>query len=504
MSAIRWIYTAAIPLLLAGCAANPNKEASDSKALKIEAREIINQREQQIAEHARLGPVVADAMTHSQQQQRRTFIGKEEQQNYLEVKTSDSFPISLQFDKVEVHQAFALFAEIIERNILVGDEVSGEISARIHNVPWDKALDALLNMKDLAKHVDHEANIIRIHEKSVLIGQEEYDRKRAEALQRSQEMAHSLQPLHTEIFQLHYADPVKIKAELEAVLKATGAGKRTTITIDDRTRSLIVQSTLSNVDLVEKLITKMDLRTEQVLIEAYIVEVKDSFRDEFGARLGTAYSTNNLTVKGLNGTTSGTSPTTLTGIGGANSNDIFSQLVTGAGIGLIHRSSVFDLKLELSAMEDDGITNIISNPRVFTLNNSVATIEQGDQIPYKSSTADGVPTTEFKDAKVSLDVTPSVVGDGNLLLELEVHKDSVEAQNAGSEPPITQRIIKTKLLVPDRSTVVIGGIYTQTNTEATSKVPLLGDLPGIGGLFKKETDNEERKELLIFISPYII
>ncbi len=517
MSAIRWIYTAAIPLLLAGCAANPNKEASDSKALKIEAREIINQREQQIAEHARLGPVVADAMTHSQQQQRRTFIGKEEQQNYLEVKTSDSFPISLQFDKVEVHQAFALFAEIIERNILVGDEVSGEISARIHNVPWDKALDALLNMKDLAKHVDHEANIIRIHKRNILVGQESFNRQRAEALKQAQQLKETLEPLHTEIFQLHYAEPEQVKEGVESVLATLTGGGRTTITVDQRTRSLIVQSSQQNLDLVERLVARMDQRTEQVLIEAYIVEVKDSFREEFGARLGMAYrkmsagyrdfemsGTNAPTVVSSHGggESAGEYETTLASAG---ANDIFNHLISGgSAIGLLNRTGVFDLKLELSALEADGITNIISNPRVFTLDNTVATIEQGDQIPYKSSTADGVPTTEFKDAKVSLQVTPSIVGDGNLLLDLEVHKDSVEAQNVGSEPPITQRIIKTQLLVSDRSTVVIGGIYTQTTTEATQKVPFLGDLPGIGALFRKETDNDERKELMIFISPYIV
>ncbi len=500
MNIVFWFWPLVL-LLLTGCS-TLTEEKESNQTFGVEAEKVIHQSEQRVERNAALGPVIPDRLKFSELQNRRTFINKEEQQNYLKIREEDVFPVSLHLQGVEIHKGFQMFSRIIGRNILVGDEVGGEITASIHDVPWDKALDAILNMKDLAKHVDHDANIIRIHQRSVLTAQEEYAHKRTESLKRALELEQSLEPQLTEIFQLHYAEPEKIKAEIESVLRATAGGKNTTITTDDRTRMLIVQSTKSNIDLVEKLIIQMDQRTEQVLIEAYIIEVKDSFKEEFGARLGTAYNMRGTTISGLN--TATTDATTMTGIGGADSNDIFSQLVSGAGIGILHRSSVLDLKLELSAMEEDGITNIISNPRVFTLNNSVATIEQGDQIPYKSSTADGVPTTEFKDAKVSLDVTPHVVRDGNLLLDIEVHKDSVEAQNAGDEPPITQRIIKTKLLVPDRSTVVIGGIYTQSNTEATAKVPLLGDLPGIGKLFRKETDNEERKELLIFISPYII
>ncbi len=509
-----------LPLLLAGCVDENVKKDEKEDPFKIAADKVVKEGKARIEKNAKLGPIIPNRQQLSQQQKRRTFIGKEEKRNYLKVQQGDEadiFPVTIHFEGVEIHKGFEIFAELVDRNILVGDEVRGEITARLRNVPWDKALDAILNMKDLAKHVDHEANIIRIHQRSILSGQEAYDRQRAEALKQSLELSEALEPLYTEIFQLHYANPEKIKSELESVLGATSGGKGATITIDERTRALIVQSTRANLDLVEKLITRMDLRTEQVMIEAYIVEVKDSFKEEFGARLGTAYrhfdgSLRDFEIAGINSPTvvtdqsggvSASTPEYETTFSTTGSNDIFDHLVSGAGIGLIHRTDLFDLKFQLSAMEEDGITNIISNPRVFTLNNSMATIEQGDQIPYKS-TSDAGPVTEFKDAKVSLDVTPSIVGDGNLLLDLEVHKDSVEAQNAGSEPPITQRIIRTKLLVPDKSTVVIGGIYTQTKTEATVKVPLLGDLPVIGKLFRKETDNEEKKELLIFISPYII
>ncbi len=521
MKVMRLLFGIVLLLLLSGCDDQRVKPDKDER-FGIATKKVMDEGKERLEKNAAMGPIITDRQQLSRQQKRRTFIGKEEKKNHLKVRTTDGseiFPVSLHFIGVDVHKGFEMFAEMVNRNILVGDEVKGEITAQLSNVPWDKALDAILNMKDLAKHVDHEANIIRIHQRSVLSGQEAYDRQRAEALKQTLELNEALEPLYTEIFQLHYADPEQIKGELETILSATAGGKGATITIDVRTRSLIVQSTKGNLDLVEKLITKMDLRTEQVLIEAFIVEVKDNFKEEFGARLGTAYRQLDRTgrrtkeVMGINSPTvitdysggvSASTPQYETTFASGGSNDIFNHLVTGAGIGLIHRTPLFDLKFELSALEEDGITNIVSNPRVFTLNNTTATIEQGDQIPYKSSNADGVPTTEFKDAKVSLDVTPSVVGDGNLLLELEVHKDSVEAQNAGSEPPITQRIIKTKLLVPNQSTVVIGGIYTQTNTEATVKVPFLGDLPGIGKLFRKETENEERKELMIFISPYII
>ncbi|MBT7308982.1 MAG: hypothetical protein HN842_12255, partial [Gammaproteobacteria bacterium] len=279
-------------VLLSGCRDSIVREESEDP-FTIAADQVIKESAARVEKNARLGPVMADRQQLSLQQKRRLFIGKEEKSNYLKVKQQgdegDIFPISINFDRVEIHKAFQLLAEVVDRNILVGDEVSGEVTARIRDVPWDKALDALLNMKDLAKHVDHEAEIIRIHQRSVLTGQEAFDRQRTEALKKSQDLQQSLEPLSTELFQLHYADPAEVKAGLESVLAATAGGRNTSITVDQRTHALIIQSTRHNLDLVEKLITKMDLRTEQVLIEAYIVEVKDTFREEFGARLGTAF-----------------------------------------------------------------------------------------------------------------------------------------------------------------------------------------------------------------------
>lgn len=503
-------------LSLSGCLSSLDKS---SKAT-IDASKVIEESRERVEKSVAIGPDphTPDRREDRNSQTRRTFIGKEEKSNYLEVSDDDVekviFPITLNLSNVEIRQAFHMLSTITNKNILVGDEVEGVVTAHLKEVPWDKALDALLKMKDLSKHVDQEANIIRIHQRSVLSAQEAFARQRAEDLQKTLQIEQSLEPLYTEIFNIYYADPADIKSELEEVLAARGGGDQVKITVDNRIRVLVVQGTRESLDLVENLIRHMDTRTKQIFIEAYIVEVDDDFDEAFGARLGAYYKHySGQDSTRISEEISGVSDTTTYGSiagGFGSSGTIFNipASISGQGsipgIGLIHRTAGVNLKMELTALEVQGLTKIISNPRIFTLDNTEAYIEQGEEVPVNvlDDAGNTVPSGT-REVKIKLRVTPSIIGDGNLILALEVSKDSIN-ETLTANAPIDKRLVNTKLLVQDQSTIVIGGIYTQKVVETEKKVPLLGDIPLIGNLFKNEASGDQRKELMIFISPYII
>jgi len=434
------------------------------------------------------------------------------------------FNVTINFEGVGIRDAVSMLSEITGKNILVGDEVEGAITARLRDVPWDKALESLLQTKGLAQHVDTEANIIRIHNREVLAAQEDFDRQRMEDLSRSIAAQRSIQPLYTEIFRLYYTDTATVKGEIEGVLGigsgGTGdasqrAGGDAQITIDERINSLIVKATEDELNLISRLIDEVDVRTKQILIEAFIVEATDDFARELGSRLGyddTAPFRGvhnvdghdvNTAVAGIAGSVAET-PGSLTL--GDNSGLVSNLPASGAygGIGFLFKTTAASLKLELTALEQDGTTKILSNPRIFTLDNEKAVIIQGDEIPYKTEAggAAGGTDIEFKQAGVQLTVTPSIVGDGNVILDVVVEKKS--ADTSQENPPITTRQITTKLLVRDQSIVVIGGVFTQETTDSNQSVPFFSKLPGVGRLFRYRRDAEIRKELLVFLAPRVI
>jgi type IV pilus assembly protein PilQ len=414
-----------------------------------------------------------------------------------------------------------MFSEITGKNILVGDEVDGRVTAKLNNVPWDRALDSVLKIKKLAKHVDEKANIIRIHKQDVLVAQEEFDRKRIEDLQKTREAQRAIEPIYTDIFRLYYTKAQNVKSEIQSVMGAgssdggdqgsgSGTSKQVQITIDERLNSLIIQATKSELDLISRLIKEVDVRTKQILIEAFIVEATDDFSKELGAKFGldatdlgniggnSRYAVKGAGVAGSQAETAGT--LTL----GDTTGLISNTGVTGAlgGIGFILGTTATNLKLELSASEKEGVTKVLSNPRVFTLDNEEAVIIQGEEIPYKTEAEGGGTDIEFKEAGVKLTVTPSIVGDGNIILSVKVEKKT--AKNDEANPPITTREITTKLLIQDNTIVVIGGVFTQETVDTTNKVPFFGDIPILGKLFQYKKDSDVRKELLVFLAPRII
>jgi len=449
-----------------------------------------------------LGPKVAINSQRDKAIKRneRRQINKTEGKNYIGLSSSGVgiFPITMNFSNISVQDMAIMFSEVTGRNILVGDEVDGKVTAKIINVSWDKALDAVLKTKKLAKTIDHKANIIRIHKQDVLVAQEEFDRKRIEDMQKSIEAQHSIEPIYTEIFKLYYTDSKIIKAELEAVFgsggdEAASSNSNFKITVDERLNSLIIQATKTELDLVARLIAEVDVRTKQVLIEAFIVEADDTYSMKLGNKFGVVSANNLGNLDGDHYDITGT------GSGGGLIAD-----AAGAAQFLLSTSSSV-LKIELSADEQNGITKIISNPKVFTLDNQEAVIKQVIQIPYKVVDDEGKTTYEFKDAGLTLVVKPSIVGDGNVILSVKVIKSSPrDIVGTDGAKSIDSNEINTKLLVQDNTVVVIGGVYTQDLKDTNSQVPLLGEIPIFGNLFQNNSSSDARKELLIFLAPRII
>jgi len=510
-------------VFLSSCSTAPEKKEL------LEPKSFIEERQAAVDKSVALGPKVE---TSTQQEEdirnnERRQINKEERKNYINIDKSESdvFPITVNFENVSIQDMAVMFSEITDKNILVGDEVDGKVTAKLLNVPWDDALDSILKTKKLAKHVDEKANIIRIHEQGVLVAQEEFDRKRIEDLQKTREVQRAIEPIYTEIFRLYYTKAEEIKSEIESVMGVSAGGeggsasdKKAQITIDKRLNSLIIKATKNELDLIARLIKEVDVRTKQVLIEAFIVEATDDFSKELGAKFGVTSSdldesvdifADRYNIKGggvlpLRGGVGGGAPDTEGQFALADGKGLITNYgVSGGGaVGLILQASATALKFELSAAEEDGISKTISNPRVFTLDNEEAVIIQGDKVPVESSADGGGTNTEYLDAGVTLTVTPSIVGDGNIILDVNVTKDT--PNYTITPPPITTKEIKTKLLIKDGTIVVIGGVYTQEAADSVSKVPFFGDIPIIGRLFKKETKKDNRKELLIFLAPRVI
>jgi type IV pilus assembly protein PilQ len=423
---------------------------------------------------------------------KRKKISSQSSRNYLIIP--DSYTnlkqrVSLKFQNLDFKETMKLMAKIGEINILVGDEVAGAISAELVDVPWDKAFQALLDMKNYASDIDVNSNLIRIHSPENLTSQENYKSERALAVKKKIEVEDSVEPIYSEIFRLYYISPAQAKKTISELFTAgSGEGSYVPIQITEEvtTRSIIVRGKEKDLDVVDKVIKEIDVRTKQVLIEAFIVEANSDFERALGVRLGGYYSNKGRVVGGVAGTSSGSGAldtSTAAGLG-AVSDSISNFPVTGAtsGIGLLRRTTTGVLKAEITALEAIGLGKTISNPKIFTLDNQTATITQGEEIPYQT-TADGTTSTSFKEAALKLTVTPSIIGDGNVLLDIQVNNDTPNRSAGGDEPPINKMEIVTKLLIADGDIVVIGGIKKNVIANSKQQTPGLGDMPVIGNLF---------------------
>ncbi|MBD1174199.1 type IV pilus secretin PilQ [Pelagibacterales bacterium SAG-MED01] len=456
--------------------------------------------------------------TNIPREDKRKTITTENVKNYVYI--SDEYTnlkqmIDINFQGLDFKYVMSLMADIADINILIGDEVSGTVNAKIENVGWDVAFQTLLDMKTLVADVDTNNGIIRVHTPEKLTAQETAKSARAEVLKKKIQLEESVEPILAEIFRLYYISPSQAKTTLEALFATQGAEGASTmsnlsITVEDTTRSIIVRGHEPDLDTIDAVIREIDVKTKQVLIEAFIIDATSTFAKALGARVGAMSVSDRIgegkgttTISGM--TSGGNAAATAGDIAlGSAAGTISNQGISGtSGIGILRQIGARALKVEIEALESLGLSKTLSQPSVFTLNNQEATITQGTQIAYQT-TADGTTTTEFKEAALSLTVTPSIIGDGNVLLDIQVNNDSPVTVAGSDEPGIKTNSIVTKLLVSDGDIVVIGGIKKNTTNNTNSKTPGVSKVPVIGNLFKSKNNSDELVELLIFIAPRVI
>ena len=499
-----------LTIILNGCASGPLKKSKPFKHNTPLIKEDVKKLgKKEIEKTVDMGPqpVLGDAY----KLEKRRKISSQQKRNYLlipdEFKTLKE-EISFSFKNLDYAEAMKLMGKIGNINILVGDDVAGSITAELSKVPWDKAFNALLDMRNFAADIDVTSNLIRVHTPSTLTAQENYKSSRAAAVKKKVELEDSVEPINSEIFRLYYISPAQAKVTINELF-TSGEGGFTPIQITEETttRSIIVRGKSEDLDVVDKIIREIDVRTKQVLIEAFIVEANSDFELKLGTRLGAAYQRNQESIGGIAGGTTANSAigTSSAALGGAaDSVTDFMASASGAtsGIGILKRTGSAVLKAEIQALEELGLGKTISNPKVFTLDNQSATITQGEEIQFQATGAEGA-NTSFKEAALKLQVTPSIIGDGNVLLDLIVNNDSVNRPPQG-EPGINKMEIATKLLVADGDIVVIGGIKKNKVFNNRANVPGLGNVPVLGNLFKGSNKSDQMDELLIFIAPRVL
>ncbi len=426
--------------------------------------------------------------------------------------------LTLNFQDIDVRSVLQLLADTSGQNIVVSDSVTGNLTLRLQNVPWDQALDIVLRTKGLDK---------RRQDNVIIIGPTEELASREKAELAAHKEVQELSPVRTEFIQANYAKVsdlaklIKTQNAKDSMLSARGS-----LAIDERTNTLLVQDTSEKLADIRRLVQTLDVPVRQVLIEARIVIVSDAFERDLGARFGVTSAQKNGNNGLLAITGNGTGSDTMVGSALSNlqTTGVVGPVATPAlanryqvnlpaanvngsiGISILGGSHLVDL--ELSAAQNEGRSQVISSPRVITANQKQATIMQGVEIPYQESASSGATTTQFRDAVLSLKVTPLITPDNRVILDLNVSDDSVGAQvtsaTGGYVPSINTRQIITQVLVGDGQTVVLGGILDTTKSKSAQKVPFLAEIPVLGNLFKSTVDIDNKTELLIFITPKIL
>ncbi|MGB7597889.1 MAG: type IV pilus secretin PilQ [Gallionella sp.] len=411
--------------------------------------------------------------------------------------------LTLNFQKIDVREALNVIADFTGTNMVISDTVSGNITLRLKDVPWDQALDIILQSRGL--DMRKIGNVIQVAPRAEIAAKEKLE------LTSRQEIS-ELQDLRTESFQISYQKADAIAALLTSD-KQRILSKRGSAVVDARTNTLFVQDTSDRLEEARKLIKQIDVPVRQVMIEARIVEATDDFSKNLGVNLG--YSSNDsfnvgnaqgnigastaVMGAGNNANLTATSPSVTApnvNLPSAGTAGTFSMLLFNSSMSKI-------LSLQLTALETDSKGKIISSPRVVTSDQTAATISSGTEIPYQQASSSGATNVAFKDATLSLTVKPQITPDDNIIMDIQVNKDSVGQLYAGV-PSINTNKVTTQVLVENGGTVVIGGVYTQQQSDGVNKVPLLGDVPLLGYLFRSNSKLDNKDELLVFITPKII
>lgn len=457
-------------------------------------------------------------------------LKRPEEKNPLRPKAAQHYTgkkISLDFQDIEVRRVLQLLADFTDINMVAADSVQGNITLRLKEVPWDQALDIVLKTKNLDKR--RNGNVIWIAPVSELIKAEEEE---AKALAQSVKLA----PIQTEYMQLSYAKAADIEKLITQNKGASSAGSNTgstsgddkesllssrgSISIDARTNTLIVNDTQPFIDKIRNMVDLLDVQVKQVMVEARIVRASTEFTKEIGVKWGILSqgitNNNNLLVGGSDTTLWDLRDPQESDLGGytydiqrPDNLNVDLGVANPAGriaFGLISLSD-FMLDLELSALQADGYGEVISTPKVLTADKQAAKVSSGTQIPYQSSEGGGanaVSTTEFIDATLSLDVTPSITPDGKVQMLLNITSDTPGNPTPTGQLTINKNQISTNVLVDNGETVVLGGIFEQETRNGQTKVPFLGDIPYLGHLFRRDLKSDNKRELLIFVTPRIV
>jgi type IV pilus assembly protein PilQ len=430
--------------------------------------------------------------------------------------------LSLNFQNIEVRSLLQVIADFTNFNVITSDSVAGGVTLRLKDVPWDQALDIILQAKGLGMRKT--GNVLWIAPKEEISSKEKMELEAAVALQ-------GLEPVRSQAFQLNYTKAADIAAQIgqssggaanqnsTRILSARGS-----VIAEPRTNQLFVTDVPAKLEAIQSLISKLDIAVRQVLIEARIVEASDTFGRSLGVKLGGAdlrgvrggdagyglvgnnrvalggtYGAVGQTVGAVAGTldTTNTSFVNLPAVGQGGFNP------ASIGLSIFSQAANRFLLLELSALEADGKGKVVSSPRVVTADQTRALIEQGTELPYQVATSSGATSIAFRKANLKLEVTPQITPEGNVILDLDVNKDSV-GQATASGFAINTKHIKTQVLVENGGTVVVGGIFELNEVENETRIPLLGDLPVVGNLFKTRSKTSNKQELLVFITPKVV
>ncbi len=418
--------------------------------------------------------------------------------------------LSLNFQNVDVRAVLQVIADFTGLNIITSDTVTGNLTLRLKDVPWDQALDIMLQAKGLGQR--QVGNVILIAPRDEIATKEKLDLE-------SRQQISDLEPIHTESFQMSYQKADVIRTMLADPVQKM-LSKRGSVAMDARTNTLFVRDTPTQLDELRRLLVKIDIPVRQVMIEARIVEAIDTFSRNLGARFGVqSNSVNGLGISGPQGGVAGSSALAQGASPSATSN-LFNNVnmpaigAQGAaaalggpftlGLSLIKINNGTLVNLELSALETDGRGKVIASPRIVTADQVEATIEQGARIPFQQATSSGATSVVFRDATLRLRVTPQITPDNNVIMNLNVNQDSIGTITATGVPTINTKQITTQVLVENGGTVVIGGIFSRDENNLTNRVPLLGDIPLLGNVFRNNARRDNKTELLIFVTPRIL
>jgi len=402
-----------------------------------------------------------------------------------------------------------VFADFSGLNIITSDSVNGTLTLRLQDVPWDQALDIILQTKGLGKRKN--GNVLLIAPSEELVQKERLEREAVLALEK-------VEPMRTQSFQINYAKAAEIAASLTAGGTGPNSGRilssAGSVIPEPRTNQLFVTDVASRLEQVQQLIAKLDVPVRQVLIEARIVEASDTFGKSLGVRLGGGINpAGGVKLLSVDGSPLNASfgSTYTQGAAATTSNNFVNLPAVGQSgyspasfaVSIFNSAANRFLSLELQALEADGKGKVVSSPRVVTADQIKALIEQGTELPYQVATASGATSIAFRKANLKLEVTPQITPEGNIILDLDVNKDTV-GQSTAAGFAINTKHIRTQVLVENGGTVVIGGIFELTETDSETKVPFLGDLPAVGNLFRTRSRLANKQEMLVFITPKTI